>query len=393
MAAPVIAWSGEAVSSGDAVTFAVANQPTWAAGDLCLVWVATDGDNTFDVPNSGFNFNIAWGLTLLGQYSNGTASFGGLLYRRMTGAETGELIIYENETSETMYAVLMQITGGIDEPILAPISTGTNNAPNPLPVPALQVAHDCLYIACVAWDHNDTYSSSPTNYTAVQNGNSGSGSGDCGGAVAQRTLTASSAAEDPGAFGLSGSEEWVSDTVCILGAATDELQLKYPHSAAGAYTSFGKTTGNRYYGCSCKLRSTAALSTFDTFVGALGTPVDDLEVALQADSSGAPSGSDLAVSGAVNVTTSQWYTFTFSSPPTLTAGTTYWIVVRRTGSLSDANYYQYGYLNPASSNDIFPTRYWDGSSWTSLVTQVMYYLKGSSPSIIPRIGMAPKVAP
>jgi len=69
------------------------------------------------------------------------------------------------------------------------------------------------------------------------------------------------------------------------------------------------------------------------------TPTDDLEVALQADSAGVPSGTDLAVTAAVDIPSAANYDFIFSTIQTLTANTKYWFVVRRTGALGTFDNY------------------------------------------------------
>ncbi len=75
----------------------------------------------------------------------------------------------------------------------------------------------------------------------------------------------------------------------------------------------------------------------------VGAPTDNLEVAIQADSSGIPSGTDLASAsvGGGSLTTTITLT-TLSLSATLTAGNTYWFVIRRSGAASAVNYFLVG---------------------------------------------------
>jgi hypothetical protein len=74
-----------------------------------------------------------------------------------------------------------------------------------------------------------------------------------------------------------------------------------------------------------------------------GSPSDNLVVKLYTDSSGSPSSTLLETSSTVagsSVTTSQAnYTFTFTNAQILSANTTYWAVIERTGGNSTSAYY------------------------------------------------------
>jgi hypothetical protein len=69
-----------------------------------------------------------------------------------------------------------------------------------------------------------------------------------------------------------------------------------------------------------------------------GTPTDDVTAAIQADTAGSPSGTDLASATVVAPAASTWHTFTFPSSVATTNATTYWIVLSRTGLGSAINY-------------------------------------------------------
>jgi hypothetical protein len=97
-----------------------------------------------------------------------------------------------------------------------------------------------------------------------------------------------------------------------------------------------------------------------------GSPTDDVVCALQADSGGVPSGTDLASATVVNANipgTAAW--LTWDLPDTaLSAGTTYWLVLRRTGAVDAVN----GYTIASHSAAPYPFgsfASWNGTSWTA----------------------------
>lgn len=74
----------------------------------------------------------------------------------------------------------------------------------------------------------------------------------------------------------------------------------------------------------------------------IGTPVDTLQISIQADNAGAPSGTVLtsATIAPASLTTSYAeYTLTLAPSITIEANTRYWIVAERTGVLSNVNRY------------------------------------------------------
>lgn len=77
-----------------------------------------------------------------------------------------------------------------------------------------------------------------------------------------------------------------------------------------------------------------------------GAPVDDTYIEIQTDTAGSPSGTVVTdgtssvVNGAALSVTNKFTTYTFATPPTITSGTTYWAVIRRSGANNAGNYYQ-----------------------------------------------------
>lgn len=119
-------------------------------------------------------------------------------------------------------------------------------------------------------------------------------------------------------------------------------------SRVGSFTQTTTASGSQAMGTNAKEQIAFKITTSNKLyvkgvtideIGKNNSPSDDVEVALQGDSSGSPDGSDVAVTAAVDVQASASYTFNFSSIQTLSASTDYWFVIRRTGSLHDSNYY------------------------------------------------------
>jgi len=339
-------------------------------GDLCLIYVCTDGDNSgltawLDTNASG-TYNAGEPLwTLLAETSNGTASYSGWLYHRWDGTEdkSKELRITWAE-SETFYIVFLQITGPTHEfPLIIPAAvTATTANPDPPAVPALKESRDVLYIAATSHDHTDTWSSDPSGYATVQNGNSGTGSGDCGGAVAYRAVTGS-AAEDPGTFTNSGSEETVAWTIAVLGdlspvvAESDAVAVPATAATLGAAAAttaqiFGFTPRE-----SCNIEKIAC------YMAKVASPTDDVTFSIRT----AYNGANAATTAAVDVQAAGWYEGTIASPYAVTAGTTYWVAVERTGAVNGTNYYSIYYNasgNPLQTSYV----YGGGSTYTEQAT-------------------------
>ena len=96
----------------------------------------------------------------------------------------------------------------------------------------------------------------------------------------------------------------------------------------------------------------------------IGTPADNLRCSIYSNSAGAP-GTQLAtatVTGSGLAEDSAWVTWTFGTPPALTSGTTYWIVVERTGSNAYDACYVVG-VNSAKDYSGGALKIWNGSAW------------------------------
>jgi hypothetical protein len=90
------------------------------------------------------------------------------------------------------------------------------------------------------------------------------------------------------------------------------------------------------------------VKTVNLWLKKVGSPTGNLTVEIQGDSGGSPDGTAItygtsdAVAASTLTTSYGWITFTFTSQPTLSAATTYWIVLKTTDSVSEVDYVVWG---------------------------------------------------
>lgn len=109
-------------------------------------------------------------------------------------------------------------------------------------------------------------------------------------------------------------------------------------------------------------------AAFEVMVRAkrVGSPADSLRIRLYGNSGGSP-GTLLATATVAGTSVPQdtgWVTGAFGTPPTLTAGTTYWIVVDRTGAAAPDACYVVG-LNTDPGYGDGALKIWAGSAWAA----------------------------
>lgn len=98
----------------------------------------------------------------------------------------------------------------------------------------------------------------------------------------------------------------------------------------------------------------------------VGTPTDNLTVELCANGGGAP-GAVLAsgtITGSTLTTNREWATATLSSYVALALSTTYWVVVRRSGSNDPTNYYTVG-VDESLGYPRGTLLLWTGAAWVA----------------------------
>src|SRR6185436_10398747 len=96
----------------------------------------------------------------------------------------------------------------------------------------------------------------------------------------------------------------------------------------------------------------------------VGTPTDNLVCELWTNASSAPSAliESIRVSGAALDTEMVWVEFQFSNTHTITYGTTYWIVVRRSGTRNLTSYYVVD-VNEDATYSGGAVKVYNGTSW------------------------------
>ena len=99
----------------------------------------------------------------------------------------------------------------------------------------------------------------------------------------------------------------------------------------------------------------------------VGTPADSLTVAIRTNSSGSPSGTTLDSVNTLGSTLTEdmdWLKLSFSATVALSYGTTYWLVISRTGSNDPVNYYMVDLSEDLTYTD-GTFKLWNGSAWAS----------------------------
>jgi len=144
-----------------------------------------------------------------------------------------------------------------------------------------------------------------------------------------------------------------------FGFMQDAASLVAPAPPVDASAGFGAAATNN--GLAFRIRSGAArtIASVTLNLKKFGTPVDNVVVAIQADSSGVPSGSDLATAGTVaggTITTSYAdYTIDITDVD-IAADTTYWVVVTRSGAVDGINNYSMQCRDNTNAGDATPWR-------------------------------------
>lgn len=98
-------------------------------------------------------------------------------------------------------------------------------------------------------------------------------------------------------------------------------------------------------------------------VRAIGTPSDSLRVSIYSDSAGSL-GTQLDTATINGISKKMgWVALTLTGAATLSYGSTYWIVIERTGTNSTANYYSVGVDGDDGGTGTYYV--WDGVAWTA----------------------------
>ena len=213
MAFPTFAAAPTVSSRGsNAVQDSVTLPASIAAGDLILVWHASDITTTR-------TWASPWVELLDGLDGDSTSSIG-IAYLIASGGETAVLV--DKSVTERFTALAVRIAAaswhGTTPPEVSTSATGSDTAPDPDSVTASWGSDDNLFIAMAEYDvvGATTVTAYPTSY--ADNQTEATQIDSCGRvAIASRELAAAS--DDPAAFTIDPTQGWRAATVVVRPAA------------------------------------------------------------------------------------------------------------------------------------------------------------------------------
>ncbi len=209
LAAPVVASVTETAFGTDTTDHYVSMPATVNAGDLLIVLFTNDGGDTVTTPT---------GWTDLASDTRGTAVRLSVYYKIAAGTEGGTTVNFATSGSEQAAAQVYRITNwhGTTPPEISTAATGTDTAPDPASLnPAGWDVADTLWLAVAGQNRGDQSGTTayPASYTDGISTLSSDGNKSCRTHSARRVLAAAS--EDPGAFTIPVSEQWIAFTIAV----------------------------------------------------------------------------------------------------------------------------------------------------------------------------------
>ena len=208
LAAPLVAAVTETAFGTDTTDHNVDMPATVDAGDLLIVLFTNDENTTVNTPT---------GWSLMTSDTNGPHVRLSVYYSIAAGTEGGTTVNFVTTSAEEAAAQVYRIANwhGTTPPEISTAATGTNTTPDPSSLdPAGWDVADTLWIAVAGQDRGEqgtpTY---PASYTDGISTLSSSGNGRCQIHSARRVLAA--ALEDPGAFTVPVSEQWIAFTIAV----------------------------------------------------------------------------------------------------------------------------------------------------------------------------------
>ncbi len=167
----------------------------------------------------------------------------------------------------------------------------------------------------------------------------------------------------------------------VFASAGTEIKTSFDASLVNATTQRVGDTTIQKYALSVSVGGTAiSVAHININLFKTGTPADNLVFAIQADSAGSPSGTDIitaTIAGTTFTTGSSPYTITFAPAQTLSTSTAYWVVLSRSGAQDASNYYNYGAVNSGGNGYYYNGTAWAYTGWGSEFTLDYSYTTGS----------------
>jgi len=230
LAAPVVASVTDTAFGTDTTDHYVNMPATVDAGDLLIVIFTNDESATVTTPG---------GWNLLTSDDN-TAVRCSAYYKIAVGDEDGTTVNFITSASEEAAAQVYRITNwhGTTPPEISTAATGTSTRPNPASLdPAEWDVADTIWIAVAGQDRGDQSGTTayPVSYTDGTSTLSSDETGSCRTHSARRVLAAAS--ENPGAFTIPVSEQWVAFTIAVRPAPRD---LTTSSTTGGSVTEPGE---------------------------------------------------------------------------------------------------------------------------------------------------------
>jgi len=200
-------------------------------GDLLIVLFANDKDEWVTTPG---------GWSLLASDANGKHVRLSVYYKIAAGTEGGTTVNFVTSAAEEVAAQVYRITNwhGTTPPEISTAAVGTSTAPNPASLdPAGWDVADTLWLAVAGQDRGDQSGTTayPASYTDGTSTLSSTGTGSCRIHSARRVLA--TASEDPGAFTIPASEQWVAFTIAVRPI---QYNLTIFSTAGGSVTTPGE---------------------------------------------------------------------------------------------------------------------------------------------------------
>lgn len=202
--------------AANSTTSTVTLPASTASGDMLLALVSEDSGAASNT------WTVGWTEVLDSAVQSVIVA--AAAYKIATGAESDPVATHTTERSNHI-AVRIPAAEWANDGTAPVMSTLVTNAGSAAPDPGSvtfgwSATNETIFVAVAYWDRSVavTMSTWPTGYTANQVSNvTATSAGDV--AIAVKPSSAASSPEDPGAFGLSGSEQWGAVVFAIKGIA------------------------------------------------------------------------------------------------------------------------------------------------------------------------------
>lgn len=231
MTAPTVLNSGAiGFASSTTHNVPIPSAPGPSAGDLILIFFGTIADPTFTTP-TGFSVVAA-------RVANGTATAHAVYGKISDGSEGGTNVNVATGTAAVAGAVVVIVTGKTfslaSDVAAGTIATGTSTSINPPSASWAWGAEDNISFTGQVFTKNAGSGNSPSGYSFLEDGNTGSGSSGIRMRVDTATHLADASPEDPAAASVIASVGWCASTIVVLGVTSVAHTMAATFAGAGA---------------------------------------------------------------------------------------------------------------------------------------------------------------